>query len=82
MCAIMRQRCAARSQVIAILRDILQAFYAEMTAGLSGRWRRTTKLLFLTQSGRDGRQRAFDALLAQGVDGIVLAGRHPRGGRA
>ena len=30
----------------------------------------------MTQSGRDGQglQRAFDALLAQGVDGIVLAG--------
>ena len=59
-----------------ILRDICEPFYAEMTAGLSEALEAHDKLLFLTQSGRDGRglQRAFDALLAQGVDGIVLAG--------
>ncbi|MDU7767453.1 MAG: Mal regulon transcriptional regulator MalI, partial [Serratia marcescens] len=59
-----------------ILRDICEPFYAEMTAGLSEALEAHDKLLFLTQSGRDGQglQRAFDALLAQGVDGIVLAG--------
>ncbi|OKB64349.1 Mal regulon transcriptional regulator MalI [Serratia marcescens] len=59
-----------------ILRDICEPFYAEMTAGLSEALETHDKLLFLTQSGRDGQglQRAFDALLAQGVDGIVLAG--------
>lgn len=59
-----------------VLRDICEPFYAEMTAGLSEALEAHDKLLFLTQSGRDGQglQRAFDALLAQGVDGIVLAG--------
>ncbi len=67
----------AESGVIGlILRDICEPFYAEMTAGLSEALEAHDKLLFLTQSGRDGQglQRAFDALLAQGVDGIVLAG--------
>ncbi|QVV75688.1 LacI family DNA-binding transcriptional regulator, partial [Serratia marcescens] len=49
-----------------ILRDICEPFYAEMTAGLSEALEAHDKLLFLTQSGRDGQglQRAFDALLA------------------
>ncbi|MFC0227020.1 Mal regulon transcriptional regulator MalI [Serratia aquatilis] len=59
-----------------ILRDICEPFYAEMTAGLSEILEAHGKVLFLTQSRRDGKglMRCFDTLLAQGVDGIVLAG--------
>jgi LacI family transcriptional regulator of maltose regulon len=59
-----------------ILRDICEPFYAEMTAGLSEVLDAHDKVLFLTQSGNDGKgmARCFDALLAHGVDGMVLAG--------
>ncbi|MFZ1871306.1 MAG: Mal regulon transcriptional regulator MalI [Chania sp.] len=59
-----------------ILRDICEPFYAEMTAGLSEVLEANGKVLFLTQSGREGKglMRCFDTLLAQGVDGMVLAG--------
>jgi len=59
-----------------ILRDICEPFYAEMTAGLSEVLEAHGKVLFLTQSGRDGKglMRCFDTLLEHGVDGMVLAG--------
>ncbi|PVZ86726.1 Mal regulon transcriptional regulator MalI [Serratia sp. S1B] len=59
-----------------ILRDISEPFYAEVTAGLSEVLEANGKVLFLTQSGRDGKglMRCFDTLLAQGVEGMVLAG--------
>ncbi|WP_411704874.1 Mal regulon transcriptional regulator MalI [Edaphovirga cremea] len=59
-----------------IVNDICDPFYAEMTAGLSEAFEAQGKILFLTQSGRDGKgmQRCFDSLLAQGVEGVVLAG--------
>lgn len=59
-----------------ILRDICEPFYAEMTAGLSEVLEEHGKVLFLTQSGRDGKglMRCFDTLLEHGVDGMVLAG--------
>ncbi|WP_261108401.1 Mal regulon transcriptional regulator MalI [Serratia liquefaciens] len=59
-----------------ILRDICEPFYAEMTAGLSEVLEEHGKVLFLTQSGRDGKglMSCFDTLLEHGVDGMVLAG--------
>lgn len=59
-----------------ILRDICEPFYAEITAGLGDVLEANGKVLFLTQSGRDGKGliRCFDTLLEQGVDGMVLAG--------
>ncbi|CAI1652584.1 Catabolite control protein [Serratia quinivorans] len=59
-----------------ILRDICEPFYAEMTAGLSEVLEAHGKVLFLTQSGRDGKglMRCFDTLLEHGIDGMVLAG--------
>jgi LacI family transcriptional regulator, maltose regulon regulatory protein len=59
-----------------ILRDICEPFYAEMTAGLSEVLEANGKVLFLTQSGREGQglMRCFDTLLQHGVDGMVLAG--------
>lgn len=59
-----------------IVRDIGDPFYAEMTAGLSEAIEAEGKLLFLTQSGREGKGllRCFDTLIDQGVDGLVLGG--------
>lgn len=59
-----------------IVRDLSQPFYAEMTAGLSDALEKQGKLLFLTQSGRQGQhlERCFESLVAQGVDGVVLGG--------
>nr|WP_154324938.1 Mal regulon transcriptional regulator MalI [Pantoea sp. 201603H] len=59
-----------------IVRDICNPFYAEMTAGLSEMLEKQGKVLFLTQSGAQGKniQRCFDSLIAQGVEGIVLGG--------
>ena len=59
-----------------IVRDICHPFYAEMTAGLSETLEKHGKVLFLTQSGERGQNlsRCFDSMIAQGVDGIVLAG--------
>ncbi len=59
-----------------ILRDICEPFYAEMTAGVSEVLEANGKVLFLTQSGREGKglMRCFDMLLEHGVDGMVLAG--------
>lgn len=59
-----------------IVRDIGDPFYAAMTAGLSEAIEAEGKLLFLTQSGREGKGllRCFDTLIDQGVDGLVLGG--------
>ncbi|PKH26583.1 Mal regulon transcriptional regulator MalI [Enterobacterales bacterium CwR94] len=59
-----------------VVRDLTDAFYAEVIAGLGDTLEKHDKLLFLTQSGRSGQhlRRCFESLLAQGVDGIVLAG--------
>lgn len=59
-----------------ILRDICEPFYAQVTAGLSEVLENKGKVLFLTQSGHDGKglMRCFDTLLEHGVDGIILAG--------
>jgi LacI family transcriptional regulator of maltose regulon len=59
-----------------IVRDLSQRFYAEMTAGLSEALETQDKMLVLAQSGAQGKYltRCFDALVAQGVDGIVLGG--------
>ncbi len=59
-----------------IVRDIGDPFYAEMTAGLSEAIEAEGKLLFLAQSGREGKGllRCFDTLIDQGVDGLVLGG--------
>ncbi|WP_432413171.1 Mal regulon transcriptional regulator MalI [Pantoea allii] len=60
-----------------ILQDFSHPFYAEMTAGLSESLEKKGKMLFLTQSGLQGQNldRCFDALVEQGVDGIVFGGR-------
>ncbi|MBS0971359.1 Mal regulon transcriptional regulator MalI [Chimaeribacter arupi] len=66
-----------RSGVIGlIVRDVCDPFYAEVTAGLSEVLEAQARVLFLTQSGREGlgSLRAAESLLKQGVDGIVLAG--------
>ncbi|ANI29234.1 transcriptional regulator [Yersinia entomophaga] len=59
-----------------IVRDIGDPFYAAMTAGLSEAIEAEGKVLFLTQSGKEGKglQRCFDSLIEQGVDGLVLGG--------
>jgi len=59
-----------------IVRDLCTPFYAEMIAGLSDALEQQGKLLVLAQSGAEGHQlqRSFDMLVAQGVEGIVLAG--------
>ncbi|WP_345831426.1 Mal regulon transcriptional regulator MalI [Erwinia sp. HDF1-3R] len=59
-----------------IVRDISHPFYAEMIAGLSEVLEQQGKVLFLTQSGQRGEHidRCFDALVAQGAEGIVLGG--------
>lgn len=59
-----------------IVRDLSQPFYAAMTAGLSEGLEQQGKVLLLSQSGQHGQhlQRCFDALVAQGAEGIVLGG--------
>lgn len=59
-----------------IVRDLGDPFYAAMTAGLSEAIEAEGKVLFLTQSGREGKGllRCFDTLIDQGVDGLVLGG--------
>ncbi|MBV7403308.1 Mal regulon transcriptional regulator MalI [Enterobacter sp. ENT03] len=51
-------------------------FYAQLTAGLSGVLEAQGKMVFLTQGGRQGEHllSRIDTLMAQGVDGIVIAG--------
>lgn len=60
-----------------IMQDFSHPFYAEMTAGLSEALEKKGKMLVLTQSGSQGLNidRCFNALVNQGVDGIVLCGR-------
>lgn len=68
---------SGRSGVVGlIVRDVCDPFYAEVTAGLSEVLEAQGRILFLTQSGAEGRGtlRAAESLLTQGVDGIVLAG--------
>jgi len=51
-------------------------FYAQLTAGLTGVLEAQGKMVFLTQGGRQGEHllSRIDTLMAQGVDGIVIAG--------
>lgn len=51
-------------------------FYAQLTAGLTGVLEAEGKMVFLTQGGRQGEHllSRIDTLMAQGVDGIVIAG--------
>lgn len=51
-------------------------FYAQLTAGLTGVLEAQGKMVFLTQGGRRGEHllSRIDTLIAQGVDGIVIAG--------
>lgn len=64
-----------------IVRDLCNPFYAELTAGLTEALEQQGQLLFLTQSGSQGQhmQRCFDTLVAQGVDGIIIAGAAGQG---
>ncbi len=67
----------AQSGVVGlIVRDLTNPFYAELTAGLTETLEQQGRLVFLTQSGTRGQHlmRCFDTLVAQGVDGIVVAG--------
>ncbi|WP_072568335.1 Mal regulon transcriptional regulator MalI [Enterobacter sp. SA187] len=51
-------------------------FYAQLTAGLTSVLEAQGKMVFLTQGGRQGEHllSRIDTLMAQGVDGIVIAG--------
>lgn len=64
-----------------IVRDLTTPFYAELTAGLTEALEAQGRMLFLTQGGRDGERmrRGFEALMKQGVDGIVIAGAASEG---
>ncbi len=59
-----------------IVGSLSSPFYAELTAGLTALLESQGKMVFLTQSGRQGENMLarFDALVAQGVDGVVIAG--------
>lgn len=59
-----------------IVGSLASPFYAELTAGLTAALESQGKMVFLTQSGRKGEKmlERFDALVAQGVDGVVIAG--------
>ncbi|UYW74774.1 Mal regulon transcriptional regulator MalI [Pseudocitrobacter faecalis] len=59
-----------------IVGSLSSPFYAELTAGLTASLESQGKMVFLTQSGRKGENMLarFDALVAQGVDGVVIAG--------
>lgn len=59
-----------------IIRDIADPFYAEVTSGISAALEQHGKVLFLTQSGNNGRnlERCFESLCEQGVDGLILGG--------
>lgn len=64
-----------------IVSDLSKPFYAELTAGLIDTLESAGKIVFLTQGGYGGekiRQR-FDALVAQGVDGVIIAGAVSKG---
>jgi LacI family transcriptional regulator of maltose regulon len=57
-----------------IIRDIADPFYAEVTSGISDTLEQHGKVLFLTQSGSNGRnlQKCFESLGEQGVDGLII----------
>lgn len=59
-----------------IIREISDPFYAEVISGISELLEQHNKVLFLTQSGHDGRNLAkcFDSLCEQGVDGLIIGG--------
>ena len=59
-----------------IVGDLSSPFYAELTAGLTAALESQGKMVFLTQGGKRGEQmlQRFDALVSQGVDGVVIAG--------
>ncbi|MGV3345696.1 Mal regulon transcriptional regulator MalI [Enterobacteriaceae bacterium LUAb1] len=59
-----------------IIRDLNDPFYAAVTSGLSDTLEKQGKMLFLTQSGQNEQHlhRCITSLLAQGGEGIVLAG--------
>lgn len=64
-----------------IVSNLSTPFYAEMTAGLTDALELHGKMVFLIQGSRSEqkmRQR-FEALLAQRVDGVVIAGAVERG---
>lgn len=65
-----------------IVRDLSHPFYAGLTTGLTAELESRGYMLFLTQSGQQGQHmmRCFDTLVAQGVDGIVIAGAAGQGG--
>ncbi|HAZ54980.1 MAG TPA: Mal regulon transcriptional regulator MalI [Franconibacter helveticus] len=64
-----------------IVRDLTTPFYAELTAGLTEALEAEGRMVFLTQGGRDGERmrRGFEALMKQGVDGVVIAGAASEG---
>lgn len=59
-----------------IVRDLRHPFYAALAAGLGEALEEAGKTLLLSQSGAAGerRQQCVEALMAQGVEGIVLGG--------
>ncbi|MDF7680844.1 Mal regulon transcriptional regulator MalI [Enterobacteriaceae bacterium ESL0689] len=64
-----------------IVSDISKQFYAEFTMGLTAVLESEGKIVFLTQGGYDGEKicQRFDALVAQGVDGVIIAGAINKG---
>jgi len=65
-----------------IVTDLCNPFYAELTTGLTEWLEAEGRMVLLTQAGRHSeyvRQR-FEALVLQGVDGIVVAGAPGRAG--
>lgn len=59
-----------------IVRDLTSPFYAELTAGLTETLEAQGQMVFLIHGGRDATKRLqrLDALLKQGVDGVIIAG--------
>ncbi|MBK4716474.1 MULTISPECIES: Mal regulon transcriptional regulator MalI [Tenebrionibacter/Tenebrionicola group] len=64
-----------------IVHNLCHPFYAELTAGLAEELEQNGRMLMLLQEGNGGErlQRCVDTLLAQGVDGIIIAGVSGRG---
>jgi len=59
-----------------IVRNLSSPFYAELTAGLTEALEAQGRMVFLLHGGDGGDQllQRFNTLLAQGVDGVVIAG--------
>ena len=59
-----------------IVRNLSSPFYAELTAGLTEALEAQGRMVFLLHGGDGGEQllQRFNTLLAQGVDGVVIAG--------